>query len=395
MGTEIAFPCGTCARVETIRFAGEYVGVNNIKFHDQGTYVAKAELDLSAKSFSWNSKTYNGYFDAIADVMVMDDSDPDKSNKTLALSDAIARDLASSTYDILNYKMSSHYDRAAMDASDPYSVYVYDYRDTDAVKPEAAVTGIRKHSVISYDAERVLTTGREVAYDRWDEGQIWIQASDNTPDGMFIKSGYLSLKKLGLEGYTVNNYRYEMTMMDPEGYERRLNEWYKAAPDPEPVTVTKKVPIREVVTPREIKTIYEDGEPVVKMISSGVYNIKMVDMQVTEYNYPNDTRGPQPVPDYDVTEIYTPTDLSILDDALTEINRVRSYYGASQNRLEHTYKNNSNVHENLTYAESRIRDTDMADEMVNNSMLNILKQAGLSMLSQANQANQGVLSLLQ
>ena len=75
--------------------------------------------------------------------------------------------------------------------------------------------------------------------------------------------------------------------------------------------------------------------------------------------------------------------------------QVRSYYGALQNRLEHTIKNLDNVVENTQAAESRIRDTDMASEMVRYSNNNILAQAGQSMLAQANQTNQGVLSLLQ
>ena len=75
--------------------------------------------------------------------------------------------------------------------------------------------------------------------------------------------------------------------------------------------------------------------------------------------------------------------------------QVRSYYGAMQNRLEHTIKNLDNVVENTQAAESRIRDTDMAAEMVRYSNNNILAQAGQSMLAQANQTNQGVLSLLQ
>jgi flagellin len=79
----------------------------------------------------------------------------------------------------------------------------------------------------------------------------------------------------------------------------------------------------------------------------------------------------------------------------TNVARVRSYYGALQNRLEHTIKNLDNVVENTTSAESRIRDTDMAEEMVRYSNNNILAQAGQAMLAQANQTNQGVLSLLQ
>ncbi len=81
--------------------------------------------------------------------------------------------------------------------------------------------------------------------------------------------------------------------------------------------------------------------------------------------------------------------------AIQRVSTARSKFGAVQNRLEHTIDNLDNVVENVTAAESRIRDTDMADEMVKYSKNNILQQAGQSMLAQANQSTQGVLSLLQ
>ena len=81
-------------------------------------------------------------------------------------------------------------------------------------------------------------------------------------------------------------------------------------------------------------------------------------------------------------------------DALQKVSSQRSALGAVQNRLEHTIDNLDNVVENTTSAESRIRDVDMAEEMVEYSKNNILAQAGQSMLAQANQATQGVLSLL-
>jgi flagellin len=80
--------------------------------------------------------------------------------------------------------------------------------------------------------------------------------------------------------------------------------------------------------------------------------------------------------------------------ALEKVSTQRSDLGAIQNRLEHTISNLDNVTENTTAAESQIRDTDMATEMVAYSNNNILAQAGTSMLAQANQANQSVLSLL-
>jgi len=86
--------------------------------------------------------------------------------------------------------------------------------------------------------------------------------------------------------------------------------------------------------------------------------------------------------------------LKTIDSALSSVSTQRSALGAIQNRLEHTIANADNVAENLTDAESRIRDVDMAAEMVNFSKNNILQQAGQSMLAQANQSTQGVLSLL-
>ena len=87
--------------------------------------------------------------------------------------------------------------------------------------------------------------------------------------------------------------------------------------------------------------------------------------------------------------------IDAIADAVSKVSAQRSALGAVQNRLEHTIANVDNVVENTTSAESRIRDTDMAEEMVNYSKNNILAQAGQSMLAQANQSNQGVLSLLQ
>ena len=87
--------------------------------------------------------------------------------------------------------------------------------------------------------------------------------------------------------------------------------------------------------------------------------------------------------------------IDAIADAISTVSSQRSSLGAVQNRLEHTINNLDNVVENTTSAESRIRDTDMAEEMVNYSKNNILAQAGQSMLAQANQSNQGVLTLLQ
>ena len=94
------------------------------------------------------------------------------------------------------------------------------------------------------------------------------------------------------------------------------------------------------------------------------------------------------------TSVQAQAAISTVKIAIQSISTMRSDLGATQNRLEHTIKNLDNIAENTTAAESQIRDTDMAEEMVKYSNNNILAQAGQSMLAQANQSNQGVLSIL-
>jgi flagellin len=104
--------------------------------------------------------------------------------------------------------------------------------------------------------------------------------------------------------------------------------------------------------------------------------------------------GTDPLDVKDSTGALASSVIKKIGSAIATVSKQRSALGAVQNRLEHTIKNLDNIVENTTSAESAIRDTDMASEMVQYSKNNILQQAGQSMLAQANQANQGVLSLL-
>ena len=97
---------------------------------------------------------------------------------------------------------------------------------------------------------------------------------------------------------------------------------------------------------------------------------------------------------YALSSVASQTDIQQIDDAINNISAARATFGAVQNRLEHTIANIASYQENLTASESRIRDADMASEMVQFTKLQILQQAGTSMLAQANQAPQSVLSLL-
>lgn len=91
----------------------------------------------------------------------------------------------------------------------------------------------------------------------------------------------------------------------------------------------------------------------------------------------------------------TTTDLAEIDSAIQAVSNQRAVFGATQNRMEYAAQSIATYHENLVAAESRIRDVDMASEVVNKTKLQILQQAGTAALAQANQSKQGVLSLLQ
>ena len=102
------------------------------------------------------------------------------------------------------------------------------------------------------------------------------------------------------------------------------------------------------------------------------------------------------IADVDIsTQAGAQTAVSKIKDAINSVSSTRGDLGAIQNRLEHTINNLSVTTENMTAAESRIRDTDMAEEMMSYTKNNILVQASQAMLAQANQVPQGVLQLLQ
>ena len=133
-----------------------------------------------------------------------------------------------------------------------------------------------------------------------------------------------------------------------------------------------------------------DGSFSGKALQVGAESGQHIDMKIEEMS-----AGALSVDQVDAKTVTGAQDLNAkVKAAIKKVSAQRSSLGAVQNRLEHTIKNLDNVVENTTSAESSIRDTDMAEEMVKYSNQNILQQAGQAMLAQANQANQGVLSLL-
>lgn len=130
-------------------------------------------------------------------------------------------------------------------------------------------------------------------------------------------------------------------------------------------------------------------------VTEKISNMKLINLSVSLQGV-NATAKALGIDKLDITTEETATAaIDVVADAINKVSNMRSYFGAVQNRLEHSVKNVDNVVENTTAAESRIRDTDMADAMVRYSKDNILQQAGQSMLAQANTSMEAVLSLLQ
>ncbi|WP_347059481.1 flagellin [Blastococcus sp. HT6-30] len=153
---------------------------------------------------------------------------------------------------------------------------------------------------------------------------------------------------------------------------------------------------------KDFQVGYAAGDSINVKISSGTSgegfnatHLGVNALKLTDVGTPADDKGTADTTD-DVVAVESGASLAIkaVDAAIKEVSTARAGLGALQNRFEHTVKNLNVTAENLTASESRIRDTDMAQEMVNFTRSQILSQAGTAMLAQANQASQGVLRLL-
>ncbi|MBQ9504176.1 MAG: flagellin [Lachnospiraceae bacterium] len=283
-------------------------------------------------------------------------------------------------------------------ASGEYDMIIYDYRDTNtlvqntydeegnlisAEDTSKADSYMLKWSSVSMkfkeEVEIPETVKRE--YVEYEEA-IRIQCSDQQRDYIPIRLPKIDLDTLGIRDYQVNGYTTKL-IKDDEDYYKRHKEWEEDYTD----NVTTETVVRDV--PNYV-TVFQNGEP--QLIQKGT---KQVTSTIYKHNIVHNGEEPQIDPSKRVYKTYyDPSDVSLIEDALKRVTDQRSYLGAIQNRLEHSYDNNQNKLENTTAAESRIRDTDMASEMVRFSNYNILQQAGQSMLTQANQSRDFILSLL-
>ena len=409
LGSELGFPCGTCDETNAIRFTGEVNGYTVSRFSPMGGYVSKDNISLSDYTFSCESYykdddgnlqkgnvTYKGgYFEAIECLHTIED-DNLRNAQAKELAQTIAEDLTKRMKNALLSSTKDHFDRVA-DDNDPTKntvLYVYDYRDTDALTNQNAANAKLINSTSSivsyYTHEETVQDGHYEEVKPLNE-PILIQGSANVGDSIPIELRNISTKALGIDGYNINSYTTKK-VYDAK-YEADMAAYKKALDEMEyiPVTSTEKYLVMTKAPVYKVDMTYVNGEMKISksLVSPSEYETR--EQTVTTYRPKYHLTEPQPR----TKEEYAPSDLSIIDNAMTEVSKMRSYFGASQNRLEHAYAGNKNTQENTDAAESRIRDTDMAEEMVNYSKHNILEQVGQSMLAQANQSTQGVLTLLQ
>lgn len=307
-----------------------------------------------------------------------------------ALAESIAKDLRNKTAVKLSDSMKDHFDRV-VNGGDEYTLIVYDYRDSDKISSKnAADSNVKTRALTRYEmSANMLVTGTTAKV----KGPLRIMCGALNTSYIDIGLYDMSLDSLGLTGYKVN--RYDDCLKYSDEYKQKLQAWEDSATEEiQTHTVTQKVV--DKATPDIYASRYNaNGEKERFLISKGSVTFKEESVTYTTTVKVNNKSKPQ-AKDGDITieTVYSPDSVKKVDDAIAKVSRARSSLGAIRNRLEHAYNNNANTSENTQAAESRLRDTDMAEEMMEYSKNNILEQAGISMLTQANQNFQRILGLL-
>ena len=398
IGCKMAFPCGTCSsQVNSITYGGNETTIKTEGFENSATVDVTGELNLSNTTFPYNGKTYTGYFEAVQDLLDKYGSnyDTDTANDipgedadVTALAQSIAKDIRDKTAQVLGEKMDNHFDRV-VNGGDDYSLIVYDYRDNNALTSmNAADTEVITSARVKYKVSvNTLVPGQTVIA----ETPTKIMCGALKTSYININLEDLSAVAMGIGGYKINRYETKETYSD--SYKAKMAAWENSATE-QTVTKTYNTKVPDKMIPPIIGTRYENGEAKTFVITPGSMTYKD---EVRTYKVTQKVYGPKPAADPGdivTTSVYDPDSVELIDNAIAQVSGARSSMGAVRNRLEHAYNNNANTEENTQSAESKLRDADMAEEMVDYSKNNILEQAGQALLAQANQSMQGILQLL-
>lgn len=401
IGYELAYPCGTCSSETNGIFFSASEETFITTGHKQMAEKEKiSDLNLSTTKFSYNGKDYDGYFEAVQDVLDKysvnydDDANNDitgEDSEVKALAESIAKDLRDKAADKLCDSMKDHFDRVVK-GNDDYSLIVYDYRDIDKIASNTAADSEVKTSALTrYEmSANMLIPGTTAKV----KSPLRIMCGALNSSYIDIHLYDLSLDSLGLTGYKANRYYNRLKYSDD--YKQKMQAWEDSATEVTK-TFSNTQKVIDTVTPDIYGSRYNaNGEKKRFLISKGSVTFK--EETRTFMATVKENKNPKPQPkdgDITVETVYSPDSVKYVDDAIDQVSRARSSMGAIRNRLEHAYNNNANTSENTQAVESRLRDTDMAEEMMEYSKNNILEQAGISMLTQANQNFQGILGLLQ
>ncbi len=400
IGCKISYPCGTCStQVNSITYGGSEKLLTTEAFESTAEVDVSGNLNLSAVQFTYNGKTYTGYFNAIQEVLdkYADNYDDDttnddktaEQNEVSALAKSIAKDLRDKSASVLSKSMASHFDRV-VNGDDDYSLIVYDYRDNIALNnKKAADTTVKTSCNVRYKVSLNMLKPGETALV---ESPLKVMCGALNSSYIDLNLQDLSLDSLGLSSYAIN--RYTTGERYSDSYQQKLMAWENNATEvKETKSYTAKV-LDEII-PAVYSYKYVNGER--SLVTVTPASLKYKEEQRT-YDVTRKVYGPKPVAgagDIIRTTVYDPDSVELVDNAIAKVSDARSSLGAIKNRLEYAYNNNANTEENSQAAESRLRDADMAADMVEFSKNNILQQAGIAMLSQANRNSDNVLQLLQ
>ena len=438
LGTSVGVPCMTHGKnnysnIYGLNFVGEryeYASDSSyIKGNRSSDFVDLATIDLGNVTVGGKN--------------IFDYAKSASSKDIASVSDDIAKALCAYSAKAISDECiaGKHFNMAYPDSA--YKLVVYDVRDEEFFG-DADSSGY-SNTQVSKDrnAERhFLIKSYDPPFgdfETFNEG-IWIQCSSENPDGLTIDLPYITNERLGIEGYTIAHYDTKSTINEEKTrkareqanakykaemeeydrqmeeykkkkaqYDKELQEWQKEKQewdnDELHIHTSSKTIEEHTIDVEKTRTFInkygeEEQEKYIeqKVVPKETFTTVEIDeftkpkpIAPVEPTKPVDTTG---ITIYDYTDIYAPDDFEIISRAKKTVTSIRAHLGAQENRLEHTYRNNQNKAENTQAAESLIRDTDMAKEMVNFSKLSILQQAGQSMLAQSQQSNQGILSLL-
>jgi flagellin-like hook-associated protein FlgL len=324
--------------------------------------------------------------------------------------DTIAKKIVSSIVDTAKY--DQHFIRLTGDDDDPYKIVFYDYRD-DGV---TAATNLNGDSVVTQIATEVTSQfsvkNSPITLETTTEDGYWIQVAANSQQGVTIHFPNTSLAALDMTGYSVFPNGYCSATSD-KTYDEALvlaatktgAHTYRGLVGGTPGTIIEtEEPFTTTITVMDYTFETVPGRPAgtdkngeyVPAVASTTKAVITGSHQAT-YSGTRTKRtviGATSGTIQDFTA-YPADSLLRVDRAINSLTKSRSYLGAMSNRLDHAYLNDTNDAENLQSAESRIRDADMAEESVSLARATIIEQAGISMLTQANQQPNGILTLLQ